>query len=109
MSDDNSEVISPTEATGIIVPLKQAPWHYRGLLLAFVISLVLQAVLLPCMCIEGKAEVAFAGVFDILILCRIIIARELNEQGKGWIFYLVFTLTSALWISGLVHLIFVIC
>jgi len=107
MSDDNSELISPTEATGAIVPVKQAPWHYWELLISFAISLLLQATFLPCMCSEGTVKTAFGGVFDILILCRIIIANVLNEQGKGWIFYLVLTLTSAIWITVLVHLLFV--
>ena len=101
MSDDNSEVISTTEATGIILPVKQAPWHYRELLLAFAISLVLQATFLTDLSRQGEVRIVFAGLFDLFILCRIFIARMMSEQGNGWIFYLVLTLSSPLWILGL--------
>jgi hypothetical protein len=81
-------------------------WNYRFLIGCFVVGLLGQTILLPCLCAIGNAKIAFAGVFDILILCRCIIARFRNETGNGWKFYAVLTVTSPGWIEAGTWIIF---
>ncbi|HEY3375924.1 MAG TPA: hypothetical protein VGL77_00385 [Armatimonadota bacterium] len=79
-----------------------APWNYQRLLLALVISFVLQMLFLPCMCAEGTGKVDFALMFDGYVVLRLLVAWLRNERGRTWVFYSVLLYTSPVWITILI-------
>ncbi|MHB9022938.1 MAG: hypothetical protein ACYC7E_02000 [Armatimonadota bacterium] len=81
---------------------KSTRWNFKSLLLAFIISLVLQQLFLPCMCYEGSVKLEFAMWFDAFVLLRILVAWVFKERGRSWLFYAVVLYTSPIWITMLV-------
>ncbi len=80
-------------------------WNFRHLGVALLIGLVLQSLVLPCLCDIGTPKIKFALCFDALVLMRMMIAYSGRETGRGWIFYAVLCYASAAWIEGLAYLI----
>ena len=74
-------------------------WNFTLLTAALVLGLIGQMGYLPCLCRIGVAKMAFALVFDGLILIRILLARRRKERNKGWVFYAILCCTSPLWIE----------
>ncbi len=64
-----------------------AEWNYLAVLVCLFGAMVLQAVVLPCLCYEGTVNMYIAGAVDVLVILRLILARVRRERGKGWIFY----------------------
>ncbi len=62
-------------------------WNYMAVLIAFLFALLLQFILLPCLCYEGTVKMQIAGVVDAMVLVRLLLARIRRERGRGWIFY----------------------
>src|SRR6185503_8668092 len=81
-------------------------WNFKRLLIVFGIGLILQALLLPCLCDAGTAKMRFALVLDLLVVVRAGIAYLAREQGNGWKFYGWLIGTSPLWIQAVAYLIF---
>lgn len=77
------------------------PWNYKCLGRALVVSVILQTLLLPCLCDIGQAKVCFALVVDAAIVIRTVAANLLKETGSGWKFYAGLLYASPLWISML--------
>jgi hypothetical protein len=75
-------------------------WNYRLLIGCFFVGVLGQAIFLPCLCAIGNAKMAFAGIFDSLVLIRCIIAYSRKEKGNGWIFYAALIVTSPAWIEA---------
>lgn len=75
-------------------------WHYWHLLMAWGAGVLGQSIVLPCLCWEGMVKGYVALLFDVLMLGRMWIARQLRETGRGWVFYAVLCYTSPLWIEG---------
>ncbi len=67
--------------------IKTSNWYNNHIIFAFMVSLVLQSVLLPCMCGHGVARMKVAAIFDVMILIRIIIALLIKENNNGWRIY----------------------
>ena len=65
------------------------------------ISLLLQALFLPCLCARGAAKMNAAFLFDLAFILRFILARLLHQTDRGWIFYGVILLSSFIWIDFL--------
>jgi hypothetical protein len=86
----------------LAMPNHAAGWNFKALACALVITFILQNIFLPCFCAMGSARMALAFIFDGLVIVRVLIARGMREQGRGWIFYLILIYTSPLWIKGLV-------
>jgi hypothetical protein len=81
-------------------------WNYRFLIGCFFVGLLGQAIFLPCLCAIGNAKMTFAGILDILILSRCIVAHSRKETGSGWLFYAVLIATSPAWIEAGTWMIF---
>lgn len=88
-------------------PPENAPagWDYKVLICAYLFSVFLQMMFLPCLCHIGEAKMEFAFLFDGFVLLRIIVAKIINEKNKGWQFYAILMLTSIVWIEVLVGII----
>jgi hypothetical protein len=76
-------------------------WDYSRLSWALVISLILQAIFLPCLCDVGTAKLRLALVVDAMIIARAGVSFLARESGSGWKFYTWLLYTSPLWISVL--------
>lgn len=85
--------------------ITESGWGYKHLGAAWLSGIILQALVLPCLCSIGVAKFNFALVFDALVLLRMLMARHRHETGKGWIFYAALCLSSPLWIEGLTRLV----
>lgn len=79
-------------------------WHHLHLLIAWGVGVLGQSIVLPCLCYEGTVKGYVALIFDLLVLARMIVARVLHEQSRGWIFYAVLCYTSPLWLEGAARL-----
>jgi len=77
----------------------RAPWNCRQVALAFVVALLLQALVLPCLCPMGAADFTLALICDLAILLRVALAYFTRERGRGWIFYCALLYTSPLWVG----------
>jgi hypothetical protein len=75
-------------------------WNYNWLSGGFLVGALGQAIFLPCLCNIGTAKTMFAGVFDLLLLIRCIIAYSRKEKGDGWKFYTALVFTSPAWIEA---------
>jgi hypothetical protein len=93
-----------TSAT-ITVPIPGA-WNYRHVAVALSVGVILQSLVLPCLCPIGTAKMTFAIVFDLLVLARTLVAYRRREAGRGWIVYALLCYTSAGWIEGTTYLVF---
>jgi hypothetical protein len=76
-------------------------WRYIHLFAAFIIGVMLQAILLPCCGGGARVILTYADIFDILVLLRVFAAWGLGEKGKGWIFYAGLLYSSPFWIVWL--------
>ena len=65
----------------------RAEWKYGWFLISLMVGMLAQSLFLPCLCYAGTMRMYFAGVVDLLVVLRLIIARVRRERGKGWIFY----------------------
>ena len=81
-------------------------WNFRRLTIMFVIALVLQMIILPCLCDIGTAKLKFAFILDVLAAVRAGIAYLRRERGTGWKAYAWLLVTSALWIEALALIVF---
>ena len=63
------------------------------------VSLLLQVVLLTCLCPLSTVKLQTAAVFDVLWLARMAWAEKRGRGGVGWIFYLALMATSPVWIG----------
>jgi hypothetical protein len=81
------------------VPNSSVPWNYGALSCALAISVVLQGMLLQCLCDCGQARVFFALIVDTAVIIRASVAFLRGETGSGWKLYAVLLYTSPLWIS----------
>jgi hypothetical protein len=79
-------------------------WDFTRLAVAFVISILLQMLFLPCLCELGAVKLEFAAMLDLIILFRAGIAYLRREQGRTWMFYAGVLYTSPVWISVVVEL-----
>ena len=79
-------------------------WNYPELVSAMFCGFILQGLLLPTFDSSSAARCAYAEWFDLLVIARVLWAYFLYETGKGWIFYCVLMLTSAMWIPGITDL-----
>lgn len=84
-------------------PANAAPvgWDIKQLLLALVLSFVLQGIILPIYMDEGPARFYFALMIDGLVFVRFLVALLCKERGRGWVFYAWLLCTSPVWISVL--------
>jgi hypothetical protein len=89
-----------------IAPAVSGAWNYKQLFAALGIALILQSLILPCLCSIGTAKVSFAYALDGLVLLRMGIAYIRRETGSGWKFYAWSLCTSPLWIQGIAYLVF---
>ena len=80
-------------------------WNFKELLAAWGIAVILQLLILPCLCGIGTAKISFAIALDLLILARIGIAFRRRETGGGWKFYAWVLCTSPLWIELIANLV----
>ena len=78
---------------------ERRPWNFHHLSVAFVITFMLQMVILPCLCAQGGVKTQLGGMLDFLVLIRVLIAWVLREKGNTWIFYAVLLYTSPFWIT----------
>jgi len=62
-------------------------WKYLGVLVALVAGLLLQVLLLPCLCYRGTVKMQIALAADAIVLVRLLVARIRRERGNGWAFY----------------------
>jgi hypothetical protein len=76
-------------------------WQYGQICVAFTVAIVLQSLMLPCLCEVGTAKGKLALGVDALVFARTAIAWMRKETGRGWLFYAVLLYTSAFWIEGL--------
>ena len=65
----------------------RAEWNYLAVLVSLLGAMVLQGVMLPCLCYQGTVNMYIAGAVDVLVILRLIVARMRKERGKGWVFY----------------------
>jgi hypothetical protein len=79
-------------------PLAPKEWPHLYLLAGWLLIVVLQMVLFPCLCADGEAQVKAALVLDGLFLARLLLARFLHEKGRRWVLYAIVLATSLLWI-----------
>ena len=63
------------------------PWPVKYALVWLMAGVVTQSVVLPCLCYEGTVKMQIAGLVDLLVLLRIVVAGVRKETGRGWIFY----------------------
>ncbi|MBI9018575.1 MAG: hypothetical protein JEZ07_15085 [Phycisphaerae bacterium] len=72
-----------------IIPFEDVrpKWNWPAVVVCFVVGLLIQSVLLPCMCRDGSVKMGVAFVFDILITLRLGWAYFRKEKGKVWLFY----------------------
>ncbi len=70
--------------TGIHI---RAEWNYRAVLIALFAAVLLQFILLPCLCHRGTVKMQTAIAVDAMVLIRLLIARIRREHGRGWVFY----------------------
>ena len=91
----------------VMFPLK-APgcWNFKKLIVVFVTALVLQALILPCLCDVGRAKMVFALLLDVLIATRPGVAYLARERGNGWKLYAWLVGTSPVWIEAVAYLVF---
>jgi hypothetical protein len=90
----------------VLHPSKPAKgWNYQHMVVALLVSFLLQALVLPCLCPIGNAKMTFAMTFDVLVLARTLVAYKCKETGRGWIAYAVLCYTSAGWIEGVTYLV----
>ncbi|NLY00380.1 MAG: hypothetical protein GXY83_30155 [Rhodopirellula sp.] len=64
-------------------------WNYHAVLVALGGAMALQSVFGPALCYLGTVNMCIAMFIDAIVLLRLMIARMLNECGKGWVFYAV--------------------
>ena len=81
-------------------------WNFKRFGIVFAIALVLQSLILPCLCDIGTAKMRFALVFDLLIVGRAASAYFARERGSGWKFYAWLVASSPLWIEAITYLVF---
>ena len=74
--------------------------------LVFALALMLQLIVLPCLCDVGAAKVKFAFVLDVLVAVRVLIAYLGRERGNGWKFYAWLLGASPVWIEAIAFLVF---
>jgi len=65
----------------------RAEWNYTAMLVSLLIAMVLQSILLPCLCYAGTVNGCIAGAVDLCVVLRLIVARMRRERGKAWVFY----------------------
>jgi hypothetical protein len=82
-------------------PVEMNRWHFGHIWAAFLAAIILQSLILPCLCVEGTVKGWIALGFDVLVLIRVAVAWGRNETGRGWLFYVILLYTSAFWIEGL--------
>jgi hypothetical protein len=75
-------------------------WDCEQLILALVVTVVVQYVTLVYACEAGVAKIKLACVFDALVALRFIAAWALRQRDRGWIFYLVLLYSSPIWITA---------
>jgi len=85
---------------------KRPDWNYALLILALLISFVMQSYYLPCLCNQGNMKISLALYFDLFIIARMLFALNRKEKGGGWLLYMILLYTSPLWITLLVSLMF---
>ena len=83
-------------------PRPPAEWPYLELLAGWLLIVVLQMLVFPCLCVEGDAKVRMGLVLDALFLVRLLVARWLREKNRSWIFYSILLASSLLWIPLLI-------
>lgn len=81
-------------------------WNFKRLAVVFAVALMLQSLVLPCLCDIGRAKMIFALVFDLLMIGRAVIAYFAGERGTGWKLYAWMFVTSPLWIEAITYLVF---
>ncbi len=62
-------------------------WNYVAVEVSLFGGLVLQMIVLPCLCYAGTVRMYIAIAVDLLVILRLVIARILRERNRGWIFY----------------------
>jgi hypothetical protein len=77
-------------------------WNFGHVWVAFIVAILLQSLILPCLCAEGTVKGMIALGFDTFVAIRVAIAWLRNETGRGWLFYTILLYTSAFWIEGIV-------
>jgi hypothetical protein len=49
--------------------------------------MLLQLIVLPCLCYAGTLKVSAALIVDALVLARAVLAKARHERDRGWVFY----------------------
>lgn len=81
-------------------------WHFGYVAAALLVGMVLQIIWLPCLCSIGKAKRAFAGMVDVLIILRILMAYFTKEESNGWKAHSILALSSFAWIDVVSRIMF---
>lgn|GEM_PF-3201806 len=74
---------------------EKSTWNFFHLFLAVLIGILLQSIILPCLCGIGNAKMIIALIFDLFIFMRIVLAILIREKNKGWIYYCILCYASA--------------
>ncbi|MBI9018576.1 MAG: hypothetical protein JEZ07_15090 [Phycisphaerae bacterium] len=74
----------------------QKGWNWPAVVSCFVVGLVIQATMLPCMCRIGQIKMTVALMIDLLVVIRLGTAYLRREKGKGWVFYSILCILSGL-------------
>jgi hypothetical protein len=85
-------------------PAEPAEWNYRELVWASLFGIGFQGIVLPAFQAIGEARCEYAAWFDALFIVRVLLAYFCREKGKGWMFYSMLILSSAIWIYGITSL-----
>jgi hypothetical protein len=51
------------------------------------VAILLQSIVLPCLCYAGTLKLSVALMVDALVLARVVLAKARHERGRGWVFY----------------------
>ena len=79
-------------------PLAPKEWPHLELLAGWLLILVLQMLVFPCLCATGEAQVRMGLALDALFLVRLLVARMLREKNRSWVIYTLLLASSLLWI-----------
>ncbi|MCG3138529.1 MAG: hypothetical protein HJJLKODD_02394 [Phycisphaerae bacterium] len=74
-----------------------------SILLVLLLALLLQIMLLPCLCSHSQIKIMAAVILDVAVLVRMLIAVSRNESGYWLRGYAVLLITSCLWIDWLIE------
>ena len=93
----------PVPEDKTLSPAIDRGWPLRTVIAAMVLILAVQATFLPCLCPTGAVRIKIALAVDLVVFVRVLIAMLRDENGRGWIIYLLLAASSLFWIPLIVR------